>query len=271
MPELPEVETIARCLAPDVTGRTITRVQVLLPRTVRGDRAFAAKTQGRKITAVRRRAKLLLLELESSLVLAFHLKMTGRLWLPSPEAQPSAHTRLIFDLDNGARLFFDDTRTFGYCLALTPEELKNWDFYCSLGPEPLETTAEELTKQLSERSGRIKGLLLNQQVVAGIGNIYADESLFRAGINPEAAPRNVGEARLVGLFQSIQEVLSEAIADCGSSIRDYRDAHGNAGAFQNKFRVYGRGGKPCVECGKKLKSTKVAGRTTVYCSRCQKK
>ncbi len=269
MPELPEVETIARCLVPDVTGRIITRVQVLLPRTVRGDRAFAAKVQGRKIAVVRRRAKLLLLELTPPLVLAFHLKMTGRLWLPSPEAGLNAHTRIMFELDNEKRLFFDDTRTFGYCLALTPEELKSWDFYGSLGPEPLETTPEKLTKRLADKRAQIKNLLLNQQVVAGIGNIYADESLFRAGIHPEAAPRNVDEARLVKLFRSVQEVLQEAIDDCGSSIRDYRDAHGNAGAFQNKFRVYGRGGEPCVECGKKLKSTKVAGRTTVYCPKCQ--
>ena len=108
-------------------------------------------------------------------------------------------------------------------------------------------------------------------MVAGIGNIYADESLFRAGINPEAAPRNVGKTRLVNLFRSMREVLSEAIEDCGSSIRDYRDAHGNAGAFQNKFRVYGRGGESCLACGKKLKSTKVAGRTTVYCPGCQQR
>ena len=271
MPELPEVETITRCLAPEVTGRTITRVQVLLPRTVRDDRTFADKVQGKRILSVRRRAKLLLLELEPSLILAFHLKMTGRLWLPSPEAQPGTHTRLVFNLDDGTSLFFDDTRTFGYGLALTPEELNTWNFYASLGPEPLETTPEKLTERVADKRAQIKKLLLNQQVVAGIGNIYADESLFRAGIHPEAAPNRVGNPRLVGLFRSVQEVLQEAIDDCGSSIRDYRDAHGNAGAFQNKFRVYGRGGEPCTECDKKLKSTKVAGRTTVYCPGCQKK
>lgn len=327
MPELPEVETIACGLRPQLTGRRIVSVAVRNEGTVQGDAAaFARCVPGRVIAGVGRRGKLLLMELappggpdgpdaadggaggaagagaDASSeappdaadlmacrdaagkaagtggtggnrvphLLGVHLKMTGRLFVYGPEVAPNAHTRVVFGLDDGNRLFFDDARKFGYVRALSDADLATWDFWRSLGPEPLEIDAPDFVALFRGRRGRIKALLLDQTVIAGIGNIYADESLFRASIRPDAQAGDLSPARLRVLHGHLVDVLRESIAECGSSIRDYRDAHGDAGAFQNRFRVYGRAGQPCVACGRTLTTGKVAGRTTVYCERCQK-
>ena len=268
MPELPEVETIARTLEPFVTGRSIVRVSVHNPGTWQGGIAPGNLT-GRRITGTGRRGKVLLVHLDGDMDLAFHLKMTGRLGTYPGDTAPGPHTRVSFDLDDGSRLFFDDTRKFGYVRAVNPAELAVWDFWRSLGPEPLTIGEQAFVELFLERGSAIKALLLNQTVIAGIGNIYADESLFRAGIRPDRPGRSVSAARLATLHRHIQEVLHEAIAACGSSIRDYRTAGGDAGAFQKNFRVYGRGGQACTVCGRALSTAKVGGRTTVFCSRCQ--
>jgi len=333
MPELPEVETIACGLRPQLTGRRIVSVSVRNEGTVQGDAAaFARCVPGRVISGVGRRGKLLLMELappdgpdgpdspdgpdaadggargaagagaDASSeappdaadlmacrdaagkaagtggtggnrvphLLGVHLKMTGRLFVYGPEVAPNAHTRVVFGLDDGNRLFFDDARKFGYVRALSDSDLATWDFWRSLGPEPLEIAAPGFAELFRGRRGRIKALLLDQTVIAGIGNIYADESLFRASIRPDAQAGELSPDRLRVLHGHLVDVLRESIAECGSSIRDYRDAHGDAGAFQNRFRVYGRSGQPCVACGRTLATGKVAGRTTVYCERCQK-
>ncbi|NHZ47155.1 Fpg/Nei family DNA glycosylase [Nitratidesulfovibrio liaohensis] len=344
MPELPEVETIACGLRPQLTGRRIVSVAVRNEGTVQGDAAaFARCVPGRVIAGVGRRGKLLLLELVpldgaagradaagpagvavdapsdvppdaadlmtcrdaagkmagSSAtgaagasgntgntgntvstgsaggnrvphLLGVHLKMTGRLFVYGPEVAPNTHTRVIFGLDDGNRLFFDDARKFGYVRALSEADLATWDFWRSLGPEPLEIAAPDFAALFRGRRGRIKALLLDQTVIAGIGNIYADESLFRASIRPDAQAGELSPDRLRVLHGHLVDVLRESIAECGSSIRDYRDAHGDAGAFQNRFRVYGRSGQPCVACGRALTTGKVAGRTTVFCEHCQK-
>ena len=159
-------------------------------------------------------------------------------------AAPLKHTRVIFHLQRPdrcrAQLFFDDVRAFGLVFAATPALLERWDFWCSLGPEPLD-----------------------------IGNIYADESLFRAGIDPRRPAGELSEAEADRLRRAVQEVLRESIAQCGSPIRDYRDANGNVGAFQNTFFVYGRGGQACRRCGSTLEKSRIAGRATVSCPRCQ--
>nr|BAF45151.1 formamidopyrimidine-DNA glycosylase [Nitratidesulfovibrio vulgaris str. 'Miyazaki F'] len=334
MPELPEVETIACGLRPQLTGRRIVSVLVRNEGTVQGDAAaFARCVPGRVIAGVGRRGKLLLMELAppggpdapdatgggaggpdaagaagtgtnvppdaadlmacrdaagkmagSSAtgatgaaggnrvphLLGVHLKMTGRLFVYGPEVAPNTHTRVVFGLDDGNRLFFDDARKFGYVRALSDADLATWDFWRSLGPEPLEIAAPDFAALFRGRRGRIKALLLDQTVIAGIGNIYADESLFRASIRPDAQAGELSPERLCVLHGHLVDVLRESIAECGSSIRDYRDAHGDAGAFQNRFRVYGRSGQPCVACGRALTTGKVAGRTTVFCERCQK-
>lgn len=312
MPELPEVETIARGLAPEVEGRTIAQVEVRYPGAVcpsagpgktrkttgaEKGRAFADRVRGRRIERVWRRAKLLIFDLgpqhtgtsapgESGarpsagdagsggaperLHLVFHLKMTGSVWLPPEGHEPDSHTHIVFSLDDGRAVHFRDIRKFGWCLALTDEELHAMPFFAALGPEPLETGAEDFAKLFRGRKAAMKALLLDQEVIAGIGNIYADESLFRAGIHPRTKAGDVPDAKLRALHKALQEVLLQAISENGSTFSDYRTANGDAGAFQNRFLVYGRAGEKCVTCGGKLKSEVVAGRTSVFCPRCQK-
>ncbi|MBG0776778.1 MAG: bifunctional DNA-formamidopyrimidine glycosylase/DNA-(apurinic or apyrimidinic site) lyase [Desulfovibrionaceae bacterium] len=282
MPELPEVETIVRGLREDVAGREIAGVAVRRERSVEGDRAALDRAVGRTVLGARRRGKVALLDLGprgggADLILAFHLRMTGRLFTPESLAargesapEPGPHTHLIFTFADGGRLFFEDARTFGSCRVCAPGTLCDWPFYDSLGPEPLETAPDVLAARAAGRNARIKSLLLDQRVVAGIGNIYADESLHRAGIRPDATAARLGTARLTRLFAAVREVLREAIDACGSSISDYRDARGDVGHFQNKFRVYGRAGQPCPACATRLRSAKVAGRTTTWCPKCQK-
>ena len=293
MPELPEVETIARTLAPQVSGRRICGYELLNPATLEGTLSLEG-IMGKTILTPGRRGKLLLLPLaladdapfhsdsacpsgslarhlasgpERVTGLAFHLKMTGRLFVHPAGTLPERHTRLVLDLDDGSRIFFDDARKFGYVRVLTPATLAAWPFWAGLGPEPLEISAVDFAVRLAGRRGRIKALLLDQRVLAGCGNIYADESLFRAGIRPDA--QQLSAPRLERLHGALCEVLRESIRQCGSSIRDYRTARGDAGAFQNSFRVYGRAGERCLECGASLEGSRIAGRATVCCPKCQ--
>ncbi|MFO7595920.1 MAG: bifunctional DNA-formamidopyrimidine glycosylase/DNA-(apurinic or apyrimidinic site) lyase [Desulfocurvibacter africanus] len=299
MPELPEVETIARGLAPDVQGRVIAEVEVRYsgavcqsagPGTTRKTtapekgRAFADLVRGRRVDKVWRRAKLLVFDLgpnsaaaefgadkvsPADLHLVFHLKMTGSVWLPPSGAQPDAHTHIVFTLDNGTKIHFRDIRKFGWCLALTSEELRSMPFFAALGPEPLEIGEKDFVALFKGRKAGMKALLLDQEVIAGIGNIYADESLFRSGIHPRTKAADVPEAKLRSLHKELQAVLRQAIAENGSTFSDYRTAQGDAGAFQNRFLVYGRAGEKCVKCGGGLRSEVVAGRTSVFCAKCQ--
>lgn len=179
------------------------------------------------------------------------------------ELPPEKHTRLILDLDDGSRIFFDDARKFGYVRVLSPDSLATWPFWNRLGPEPLDVDAEAFAACFRGRRGAIKSLLLDQTVIAGCGNIYADESLFRAGIRPDA--QNLSKGRLIRLHDALQEVLLESIAACGSSIRDYRTARGDAGAFQNNFRVVRPFRQNLHDLqGTPLENCRIAGRTTVF-------
>ena len=315
MPELPEVETIARTLAVDVESRLILAVDVLDQSAVAHGstlpgvgssgaaapavEAFRQLVLGRRIARAHRRGKLLLLTLQASGgkdggVIAVHLRMTGRV-LFLQEGEMPLRPRVVLSLSarsaepgqGPALLVFSDVRRFGRMLAFAPGagpgSLEAWPFYRDLGPEPLELTAQEFRQRLAfpgakganakggkRSTARVKALLLDQGVIAGIGNIYADEALFRAGIRPDAAAGALSARRLDRLFAAIQAVLAQAIAENGSSIRDYRDAHGDAGAFQNHFRAYGRGGQPCLSCGVLMQAMRVAGRTSTFCPRCQK-
>ena len=279
MPELPEVETVVRTLRPQVLDCCIERVDVFRERSLHPLSLPVERLAGTRISAVRRRGKLALLELEPPAaaaavpvpsLLAVHLRMTGRFMVHPEGAAPLKHTRIIFHLrrpdGSRAQLFFDDVRSFGLVFAATPELLDRWDFWCSLGPEPLEMGPGELGPRLHGRRA-IKIALLDQTVLAGIGNIYADESLFRAGIDPRRPAGELSEEERLRI--ALQEVLRESIAQCGSSIRDYRDANGNVGAFQNTFFVYGRGGQACRRCGTELQKSRIGGRATVSCPQCQ--
>lgn len=274
MPELPEVETIARGLAPEVEGRVIERVEVLDPSALHpSPEAFSALAQGRTIARVARRAKLLMLHLtcdgDDDSILAVHLRMTGRVMTYKPGEIPE-RPRVLLHLSGDVLLSFADVRRFGSMHAFLPGEIDSWPFYRDLGPEPLTLSAADFRARIPNSRARIKALLLDQHIIAGIGNIYADEALFRASIRPDTPANKLTPARLTKLHAAIQAVFTQAIAENGSSIRDYRTAHGDAGAFQNSFRAYGRAGQPCTTCGRPMTSAKVAGRTSTYCEKCQK-
>jgi formamidopyrimidine-DNA glycosylase len=256
MPELPEVETTVRALAPHVTGRTILEARFFTPRILRGK--AEPELAGRVIVAVGRRGKYILLDLGGD-VLSIHLGMTGKLLVNAPV---EAHTRALFTLD-GATMNFVDPRMFGRV---------EWNStrIAKLGPEPLEVAFDEFASRLKARRTRIKALLLDQTFLSGVGNIYADESLHRARIHPRAIAALLAPRRARRLYQAIREVLAEAIASGGSSISDYVDAEGRKGWFQMQHRVYQRDGEKCLRCGGAILRILVSQRGTHYCPRCQK-
>lgn len=269
MPELPEVEVIARGLHASLTGRIITAVNGVSPtRLSESMDTLISRIQDQTVVRVYRRAKVLLIEMKDGTTMVFHLKMTGRV-VHGEKRPPNKHDRILFDLDDGTQFIFSDMRKFGYVRSFEPGKIDSWDFLQRVGPEPLETDAANLAKRIQGRTAPIKGLLLNQSVVAGVGNIYADESLFRASINPQTKANRISQAKAEKLFRELQDVLRQAIAENGSSIRDYVNADGNAGAFQNNFNVYGKKGHNCPTCTTTLETAKVAGRTSTFCPKCQ--
>ncbi len=288
MPELPEVETIVRTLRPLIQGAYIDKTSLFLERTLDHGSLALESLCGMYVDDVQRRGKLVLILLKSSSVvqsadnlinnndvymLAVHLKMTGKLFVYPANYPPQKHTRLIVHLTDATQqkqLFFEDARTFGYVRIVSRASLKDWPFWQKLGIEPLEHDAKTLAACYHGKRAGIKSLLLNQQLVVGIGNIYADEALFCAGIHPQRKADTLTHGQIIKLMQAIQAVLRLSIEQCGSSIRDYRDAHGDAGSFQNNFAVYGRSGKACVTCKTPLMALRVAGRGTVVCPQCQK-
>ena len=264
MPELPEVETVVRSIAP-LVGRRIVTAEFRGARTLRGGdpERMAARLAGRRIVAIRRYGKFILLSLSGGGYLMLHLGMTGRLLLGGA---PGKHTHAIFTLDRGV-LQFDDSRQFG---AIEVHE----GFPARvgrLGPEPLEIAPEDFARALRRHRMCVKALLLNQTFVRGVGNIYADEALFRAGIHPLAKTARLRSDRALRLHQALAEVLTEAIAAGGSSISDYVDAEGRQGFFQVSHRVYQRTGEPCVNCGTAIGRVVVGQRSSHFCPHCQKR
>jgi formamidopyrimidine-DNA glycosylase len=263
MPELPEVETVARSLAP-LVGRRILSAEFRCARILRGGDPdiMAARIQGRKIAGVRRYGKFLVLPLEGGGYLLIHLGMTGRLLLGGPTGK---HTHAILTLDEGV-LLYDDSRQFG-CIQFSEEFPAR---VARLGPEPLEIPLADFTASLKRHKTRIKALLLNQRFLRGVGNIYADEALFRAGIHPQAIGARLRGERARKLYEAIKAVLSEAIEAGGSSISDYVDAQGRKGFFQFSHRVYQRTGEPCVNCGTSIRRILVVQRSSHFCPKCQR-
>lgn len=278
MPELPEVETVARTLAPDIVGKRLCSLVCLNASSWADELDYACLEKFQpKIQRVGRKGKLLLLYVEpflhagyEILALAFHLKMSGRLFYYARKKEPETHTRIVLQLEKEESVFFDDARKFGYCRFLTNKSTENWNFWKNLAKDPLEMQAEEFLQAVQGRNAGIKSLLLQQDIVSGIGNIYADEALFRAKIAPFRKAASLSDKEIVCLYQSLREVLEESIAFCGSSIKDYRTAKGDVGSFQNKFNVYGREGETCFCCSTLLEKRKTAGRTTIFCPHCQK-
>ncbi len=264
MPELPEVETVARSLAP-LVGRRILSAEFRCLRVLRGGNPdeMARRLRGRKIGRIQRYGKFLVLSLEGGGYLLVHLGMTGRLLLGG---DPGKHTHAIVTLDRGV-LLYDDSRQFG-CLQYSREFPER---VTKLGPEPLEVSVEDFAAGLRRRKTRIKSLLLNQAFLRGIGNIYADEALFRAGIHPLAMAARIRGERARHLHEAIGAVLTEAIAAGGSSISDYVDAEGRKGFFQFNHRVYQRTGEPCLTCSAPIRRIVVAQRSSHFCPKCQKR
>jgi len=273
MPELPEVETIARTLAPSLIGRVIAGIELLYRPLLRGGRPGRLRGLiGRRVLGVRRRGKMLLIPIEGGRTLVFHLKMTGQFLFAGAAEPRDKHVRLAVRFEDGRNeLRFRDVRKFGFLLCLDGPPESSCGELSGLGPEPLEIGLPEFGAILKARKGRIKSLLLDQTRIAGIGNIYADEMLFDAGIHPETRASTLTKPSVARLHTSMTKVLSEAIAAKGSTLQDYRDADGNEGSFQDSHRVYDRKGEPCVVCGGPVRMKRIGGRSSHFCPRCQGK
>ena len=270
MPELPEVETTRRGLEPLVRGATVGSV-VVRNRAMRQPvpRDLARLLTGRRIDALERRGKYLLFRAGDG-TLIVHLGMSGRLWVVTPETAPAMHDHFDLALTNGHVVRLRDPRRFGLVLWQRGDPLAH-KLLRDIGPEPFSDAfnADWLYRETRSRSGAIKNAIMDSHLVAGVGNIYASEALFRAGINPKLPARRLGPARCAALVETIRTTLADAIAAGGSSLRDYVNSKGEAGYFQNNFSVYDRAGQPCLTCGTLIRSFVLGQRSTFYCPRCQ--
>ena len=274
MPELPEVETIRARLAPRLEGRTLEHVEIADPRLTRPEppEAIAAALEGERIARVSRRGKYLVFEFESGRHLLVHLRMTGNVEHPAQgglAADP--YRRAVVRLDDGSDVAYRDVRRFGTWDLLEPGELEDYFAVRRLGREPLARsfTTRALTQALEGRRAPIKAALLDQRAAAGVGNIYADEALWRARIHPLRPAGSLTPDEIARLRKSIRAALEMGISRQGATLRDYRDPEGRRGRMQDEFRVYGREGEPCSRCGTPIEKTRAGGRGTWFCPHCQ--
>ncbi|MDR1032741.1 MAG: bifunctional DNA-formamidopyrimidine glycosylase/DNA-(apurinic or apyrimidinic site) lyase [Candidatus Nomurabacteria bacterium] len=289
MSELPEVETIRRGLERLVVGKEVSEVKVLNAKSFRGSEGdLQACLVGARVTAVRRRAKVLIIDLNSDYSLVAHLKMTGQMVFRGDEDWAAGHptgsfvanlpdnsTRMIFYLDDGSKLFYNDQRKFGWVRVLPTFEVDDIEFLKKLGPEPLtgDPKLPQIFLQNIHRHGgtTVKAAILNQTVVAGIGNIYADESLWMAKVHPATRVRDLSDAKLKKVLEAAIDVMTRSIESGGSTMKDYVRADGTKGNYLEKFaNVFRREGQPCPRCGTVIEKIRVAGRGTHFCPYCQK-
>ena len=287
MPELPEVETIRQELFV-IKGKKIKEVKVNNPKTVDNKvKKFIRETTNQKIIDITRRAKLLIVKLTADKNLLIHLKMTGQLLYEDQKGKlfggghpdekylletPGKFTQAVFSFSDNSKLYFNDIRKFGWIKLLSDTELEKEFEKQAYGPEPLgeEFTLDWFTENLKKKTTKIKQLLMDQKFISGIGNIYAAESLFAAGIDPTKPAGKIRADKIKSLFQSIKKVLTESIKSKGTSANTYVDIYGKKGNFVPKLKVYGRQGEPCKKCKTELKKIKMGQRSTVYCPKCQK-
>ena len=274
VPELPEVETIRRGLVPRLVGCRINRV-VLSNRKLRlpVPRAKLKRwVQGRQVKSIDRRAKYLLVNMDSGAVLVLHLGMTGRLAFFANGTPRRAHDHLRLLLDSGLELRFNDVRRFGSVQVVAPEDRKSPQVFAGLGAEPLgpDFSTPYLMSRARNRTRPIKNFLMDARVVVGIGNIYANEILFAAGIRPARAVGTLRKAAWDRIVEASRQVLEQAIACGGTTISDYVNSSGEAGYFQCELKVYGRGGEVCQRCGSKITRVLLSGRASFFCPVCQK-
>jgi len=293
LPELPEVETVRRGLEPALVGATITAVDQRRPDLrFPFPEDFAKRLTGRRIETLQRRAKYLQARLDDGMVLVMHLGMSGSFRIEAAEgtAVPGefyharvaggVHNHVVFTLSNGARIVYNDPRRFGFMLLIAQDALATHPLFAGLGVEPLgdDLDGAMLARLFRERSTPLKAALLDQRLIAGLGNIYVCEALYRAGLSPRRAAGTLAKrdgtptARAIKLAAVIREVLLEAVAAGGSSLRDHRQADGTLGYFQHRFRVYDRAGDPCpnVQCSGVVQRLMQNGRSTFFCSVCQR-
>lgn len=271
MPELPEVETIRRSLRPKLINQTIIGAELRVPKMLQPMTVDQLSPQitGKIIQEVDRRGKYLLLKLSDDLILTIHLRMTGQLTVEPREMPEASAIYFKLFLNNGTELRFRDQRKFGKIMIFPTGKMP--DSLLKLGPEPLlpEFTPAVFKKVITGRKLAVKKALLNQEIIAGIGNIYADEALFIAGIHPARTLESLDDQEIDRLYRAIRQVLSEGIEHHGTTKRDYRDGDGNPGSYQNKLRVYGNKGTPCPICKTPIAKMTFGGRGTHFCPMCQ--
>lgn len=272
MPELPEVETVRTGLEKALKGAKIASV-TLRRKNLRVDfpPGFGRKLAGRSIAAITRRAKYLLFHFDSDDVLIAHLGMTGRFSVDAGGAPPGAHDHVVFRLQDGRDVTYNDARRFGLMTLAKRDVLERHPLLAALGPEPLDGgfSAAYLQKELLKRKTPVKVALMDQQLVVGVGNIYASEALFLARIDPRKPAVSVAD-RAKPIIASIRKVLGDAITSGGSSLRDFVHVSGESGYFQHHFNVYGRKGEPCFRCGTPIAAIRQGGRSTFFCADCQR-
>lgn len=267
MPELPEVETISRSISGNI-GSRITRLEFRRRDIIKAEHFAPELLEKKSIKNIYRRGKFLVFVFPRLHQLIVHLGMSGRLYMME-EAEEAAdkHVHLVIHLDNGRKLVYQDARRFGGVWLVNDIEA----FFYRMGPEPLgeEFTVQHLAQSLSGHHTAVKNLLLDQSLIAGIGNIYADEALFAAGIRPDRPADSLSKTEISQLWQAIREVLSQSIEARGTTFRDYRDGYNQSGGFQHHLKVYGRNDQPCSCCGETIQKGKIGGRGTHYCENCQ--
>ncbi|MGB8602093.1 MAG: bifunctional DNA-formamidopyrimidine glycosylase/DNA-(apurinic or apyrimidinic site) lyase [Rhizomicrobium sp.] len=272
MPELPEVETVMRGLMPALEGKILVNVQQQSPALrVPFPPRFAKRLTGRTVTTLRRRAKYILADLDDGETLIIHLGMTGRMLISAGcgAPRPGKHDHVVFTTDT-AQVIFHDPRRFGLMMLVRTDQLVGHPLFAGLGPEPLERsfTPKVLAAALKNKKTPLKAALLDQRVVAGLGNIYVSEALFEAHLRPERLAGTVADC--APLTAAIKKVLKAAIRAGGSTLRDYRHADGSLGYFQHAFKVYDRSGQPCLVCGTPIRRIVQSGRSSYFCPACQK-
>ncbi len=287
MPELPEVETIKRQLARVLPGKKIRTVQVRVAKLIRGRvEEFIASCQGSRLTSLKRRAKILVFDLDNGCAILVHLKMTGQLVYQDKRTVksgghpikngtkdlPHKHTHVIFAFGDGSRLFFNDIRKFGYLQIIQSAEKEGYFEKLDLGVEPL-SSSFKLTRFMDmlrdKPKARIKPLLMEQSFIAGVGNIYATEACYYASVRPQRRVRSLNKKEKIALYHALKKLLTMAIKKQGSSSNNYVDAYGKPGNYVPLLKVYGRSGERCDTCRTTIKSLRLAGRGTAYCPHCQ--
>lgn len=272
MPEMPEVETVRRTLTPLIVGKTIKKVVLWYPKIVATDHEkFIKELPGKRVLKIDRYAKYLLIRLSDNLTIVSHLRMEGKYHLTTSDAPKDKHDHVEFIFTDQTALRYNDVRKFGRMQLILTGTERQVTGIGKLGPEPnsIEFSSDYFIKALSRKKKNIKNVLLDQTTVAGLGNIYVDETLWQSGIHPLSATNKIPAEKAKELWQNINQTIKIATKKRGTTVHTYLDANGNVGGYQEMLKVYGHAGEPCAKCGTELEKIKVSGRGTTFCPHCQ--